>query len=245
MSQRRLNIFGALIETADMPDLASNFMAPSRLVGNNFLVAAADLLQITAGSCLLPDGVLVIETEVKNISIPNSSLATDYTVLYQLEDTGTIGGSPAVLRLVDGIKRQENLTDGTIIGWVRYPGGNIPLASSFFIQPSHLRIHNNPAEFYFKSLCPLSEAIKEAKGTQSPVRTLLSDLTITSSTPVSFGGVESRVVGATVMPRTLVASDNTNYLVIEVKKGTDVLFSHSTRPTILGGEGELAVYQHP
>jgi hypothetical protein len=244
MNQRRLNIFGALIETADMPDLASHIMAPGRLVGNDFIVAAADLLQVTAGSCLLPDGVLIIETEVKNLNVPNSSLATDYTVLYQLEDTGTIGGSPANLRLVDGIKRQENLTDGTILGWVRYPGGNIPLASSFFIQPSHLRVSKNPADFYFRSLCPLTEAIKEDTGTQSPVRTLLPDMTITSSTPVSFGGVESRVVGVTVMPGTLIADDNTNYLVIEVKNGTDVLFSHSTRPTVVVRESWL-YYQHP
>ena len=245
MGQRRLNIFGALIDTADMPDLASNIMSPGRLEGNNFLVAASDLVQITEGSCLLPDGVLVVESEVKSIVVPNSSLATDYTILYQLEDTGTLGGSPAILRLLGGIKRQENIDDGTILGWIRYPGGNVPLSTSFFIQPTHLKITKNPADFYYKSMCPLPEAIKEPVGSISPIRLTLPNMTITSSTPLSFGGVETRVTAATIMPSTLISEDNTNYLTIEVKKGIDVLLSFTTRPAVLGGNGDLEVKPTP
>lgn len=159
MSQRRLNIYGDLIDTADLPEMIANIMAPGRLMGNDFVVAASDLLQITPGSCLMPDGVLVIENEIKSLVIPSSSLATDYTVIYQLEDTRTLGGSPAILRLLSGIKRQEDFSDGTIIGWVRYPGGSIPLSSSMFIQPSSLRITNNTSEFYYSNSCPLT-AIK-------------------------------------------------------------------------------------
>lgn len=156
MSQRRINIFGDLIDTADLPEMIANIMAPGRLAGNDFIVAASDLLQISPGSCLLPDGVLVIENEIKSLVISSSSLATDYTVVYQLEDTQTLGGSPAILRLLSGTKRQEDMTDGTILGWVRYPGGSIPLSASFFVQPSSLRITKDASTFYYSNHCPLS-----------------------------------------------------------------------------------------
>jgi hypothetical protein len=241
MGQRRLNTFGALIDTEDMPSLAARLISAGRLDGNDFLVAASDLLQITAGSCMLPDGVLVIETEVKNLVIPNSSLAADYTILYQLEDTGTLGGSPAILRLLSGIKRQENVTDGTILGWVRYPGGNVALSSSFFIQPSHLKIKNNPAEFYYKSLCPLAEAIREPSGSLSTYRHTLPDMTITTVTPISFGSLSSRISGVTIMPRTQITESVTNHLSIAIKKGTEILFSFNTQPVLSGGNGSLEV----
>lgn len=153
--QRRLNIFGGLIDTADMPEMMSNVMSAGRLVGFDFMVAESDFMSITAGSCLLPDGVLIIEDEVKNLIIPNSSLETEYTVMYQLEDTRTLGGSPAILRLVSGMLRQDAVVDGTILGWIRYPGGSVPLSDSFFIQPSHLRITNQPDTFYYNQ-CPIS-----------------------------------------------------------------------------------------
>ena len=156
MSQRRINIFGDLIDTADMPEMISNIMAPGRLIGNNFIVAASDYMNITPGSCLLPDGVLVIENETKSLVIPNSSLATDYTVIYQLEDTRTLGGSPAILRLLSGVKRQQDFIDGTILGWIRYPGGSIPISPSFFIQPSPLRITKAADQFYYLNSCPLN-----------------------------------------------------------------------------------------
>lgn len=154
--QRRLNIFGDLIDTADLPEMISNIMSAGRLTGNDFVVAASDYMSITAGTCLLPDGVLVLENEVKSLVIPNSSLAMDYTVIYQLEDTMTLGGSPAILRLLSGIKRQQDFTDGTILGWVRYPGGSIPLSQSFFIQPSHLKISNRADTLYATNSCPLN-----------------------------------------------------------------------------------------
>jgi len=156
MSQRRINVFGDLIDTADLPEMIANIVAPGRLLGNEFVVAATDLMQVTPGSCLLPDGVLVLEDETKNLVIPISSLPTDYTVVYQLEDTMTLGGSPAILRLLSGTKRQENMTDGTILGWVRYPGGSIPLSPSFFVQPSPLRIQTRPDTFSYVSNCPIN-----------------------------------------------------------------------------------------
>jgi len=174
-SQRRLNIFGDLIDTADLPEMISNIMSPGRLTGNDFIVAASDYMNITPGSCLLPDGVLVIENETKSLVIPNSSLATDYTVIYQLEDTITLGGSPAILRLLSGIKRQEDFLDGTILGWIRYPGGSIPISQSFFIQPSTLRISKRADAFYYINSCPLNIIRPATSGWAETVEYVLSE----------------------------------------------------------------------
>lgn len=178
MSQRRINVFGDLIDTADLPEMIANIMAPGRLIGNDFIVAATDLMQISPGSCLLPDGVLVLEDEVKNLVVPISSLATDYTVVYQLEDTSTLGGSPAILRLLSGTTRQENMLDGTILGWLRYPGGSVPLSTSFFVQPSHLRIQTRTDIFNYLNSCPL----KTIKGTTNVLTVTSTDVDFIANT---------------------------------------------------------------
>jgi hypothetical protein len=154
--QTRVTVYGNLIATSDLPNMISNIMSPGRLTGNNFVVASSDYMDISPGSCLLPNGILIIEDEVKSLVIPNSSLATDYTVIYQLQDTTTLGGSPAILQLLSGIKNQADYTDGTILGWIRYPGGSIPISQSFFIQPSHLKISKSITDFYYKNNCPFN-----------------------------------------------------------------------------------------
>lgn len=208
MSQRRLNIFGDLIDTADLPEMVSNIMSPGRLMGFDFVVAASDFMNITAGSCLLPDGVLVAEDETKSLVIPNSSLATDYTVVYQLEDTQTLGGSPAILRLLSGIKRQEDLTDGTILGWIRYPGGSLPLSSSFFIQPSHLRIEKRADLFHYLNPCPINAIRSMTTGWTETIEYVLSEactrFTNTLATPSTYTLQFPFVISSTGQPQKLI-----------------------------------------
>ncbi len=191
MSQRRLNFFGDLIDTGDLPEMIANIVAPGRLRGCDFVVAASDLLSVAPGSCLLPDGVLIIEDETKYLVVPNSSLATDYTVLYQLEDTRTLGGSPAILRLLSGIKRQVDMQDSAILGWINYPGGSIPLSSSFFTQSSHLRVSKRADTFYYSNQCPIL-GIRDASAShwQETIDYVLSEacnrFTNTTSMPAQY-----------------------------------------------------------
>jgi hypothetical protein len=142
-------------------------------------------MQISAGSCLLPDGVLIIENEIKSLVIPISSLATDYTVIYQLEDTVTLGGSPAILRLLSGIKRQEDFTDATILGWIRYQGGSVPLSSSFFIQPSSLRIARRADAFSYINHCPLTAIRSQSNMTVPSSSVNITTNAFTTTTPMS------------------------------------------------------------
>ena len=191
-----------------MPEMISNIMAPGRLIGNEFIVAASDYMNITPGSCLLPDGVLVIENETKSLVIPNSSLATDYTVIYQLEDTRTLGGSPAILRLLSGVKRQEDFIDGTILGWIRYPGGSIPISPSFFIQPSPLRITKSADQFYYQNTCPLNVIRPTTSGWSETYDYVLSEacsrFVNTLSVPSSYVMRIPFVIPSSGQPRKLV-----------------------------------------
>lgn len=235
MSQQRILVYGQLIETDDLPTAVANLMAPGRLTGMNFSVSSVDSMYISGGSCLLPDGIIVVENETKTLLIPTSSFAATYTIMYQLEDTTTLGGSPAILTLVNGYLRQENLTDAVIIGWVNYPGGAIPLNASMFIQPSYVRITGQQQKaFDYRFNAPLSSAIRTEGIIDSkkmvPFRIPIADLGVTSSTILSIG-TNTRIISAAILPTANVINDPSNvyYAVIELKKGSDVLFSYDTR----------------
>lgn len=234
MSQQRILVYGQLIETDDLPTAVKNLMAPGRLTGMNFSVSSVDSMYVSGGSCLLPDGIIVVENETKMLLVPTSSFAATYTIVYQLEDTTTLGGSAAILTLISGYLRQENLTDSTIIGWINYPGGAIPLNASMFIQPSYIRITAQQKDFDYRFNSPMTSAIRtegivDSKKTV-PFRIPIPDLGVTSSTIISLG-TSSRIIGATIMPIANVLNNPASpyYAVIELKKDTNVLFSYDTR----------------
>ena len=234
MSQQRLLVYGQLIETDDLPTAVANLMAPGRLTGMNFSVSSVDSMYISGGSCLLPDGILVIENETKTLLVPTSSFAATYTIIYQLEDTTTLGGSAALLTLVSGYLRQENLTDATVLGWINYPGGAIPINASMFIQPSYIRITAQQKDFDYRFNAPLPSAIRTEGVVDSkktvPFRVQVPDLGVSSSTIISLGS-SSRVISAAIMPTVNVLNNPASpyYAVIELKKGSDILFSYDTR----------------
>lgn len=221
MAQDRKNIFGALIETEDMPRALSALSAPGRLEGMDFSVSAADLLQVSAGSCILPDGVVILEDEDREILVNNSSFAADYTVIYQLEDVRVLGGSPAQLRLLAGIHQQDDFTDSTVLGWIKYPGGSIPLSESHFIQPASIRLGNVLGKLDAVYLPPFVEAIRpqtELRGSLLAKSLRQSNLSSNYSVPQSFFG-RTRVVGASVIADAVsIAENNSNYDSFAVKR---------------------------
>lgn len=238
MAQQRITVFGDLIDTSDLPTMASNIMSPGRLVGMEFTVGAADLLRVTPGTCILPDGVLLLEDEPRDVMINNSSFATDYTIVYQLEDARVLGGSPAKLRILTGTIRQTALTDATIIGWIKYPGGSIPLADSHLIQPSRLRIEPHVDRFSASFVAPFSNAIRpadEASGVTSikamPVTNLESSFSMTLNTAgISFGNLTARILGASLLCNSDLPVGLTAYGRYSVKRGPTTLFTFDTRP---------------
>lgn len=250
MAQQRINIYGSLIDTADLPTMVSSLFQPGRYTGCNFEVGGVNRLRVSAGSALLPDGVLIIEDESKELIIGNSSFAADYTIIYQLDDSRILGGSPATLRATAGITRQSAFTDAVVLGWVRYPGGAIPLSEAHFTQPFHLRVSPKTGTYYTSMLPRFMDALRpttEQPGAISVQSVDISNFAVNQSKTMSFGGQKVRILGASILSsldlKTLVqsgttVSDPTNYVLVELKKGSVVLYSYDTRsaPT---GQGYL------
>ena len=237
MVQRRLNVFGDLIDTGDLPTMVSNLMAPGRLVGMNFSVGAADQLSIAPGTCLLPDGVLILEDQIKTLLIPNSSFSTTYTVVYRLQDPRVLGGSPALLTLLPGLAPQKNFTDATVLGWIQYPGGSIPLSSNQYSQPTSLQVVPQDHVVAFQATAPFTDAIRPpgSRPGGSTLRSFsIADLSANLLQTMAFGGLPARILGASVVSTVPQASDPLNHMQYQVRNGATVLFSYSTAPAAQG-----------
>jgi len=192
MSQRRLNIFGDFIDAMDLPDALSHMFSAGRYSGNVFSVADSSHLRLSAGAFMLPNGVVVLEDEYKDLLIPNSSAPISYTVLYQSEDDLLMGGSPAILKLVSGLYQQETFTDSTVMGWVVYQGGSVPLSASHFFQPNYLRVVSAPSTFLWEMLSPLPAALRVGAWQETTSYTESTGESVTKwQSPINTSGVTS------------------------------------------------------
>lgn len=95
-----------------------------------FQAVAPDRLVIAPHGVLMENGTIVEETEQVEFQVPNSFTPQDYTVVYRHEDEAIVGGVPAELTLETGLS--QTIENGIPLGWVRYPGGSVPL------DPAHL-----------------------------------------------------------------------------------------------------------
>lgn len=139
MTQRRIQDFGSPIIASSLKTINSSFSGPAILSGCDFVVDAADRLRVNAGTALTDQGVLIIEDEPKLLQIQNTSQPADYTVYYYHVDETISGGTSAILTLASGFLTASAVS-GVILGYVKYPGGGIPLNTSHFIQPYALKL---------------------------------------------------------------------------------------------------------
>lgn len=139
MSQQRIQDYGSPVVAASLKSLIDSITIPGILNGNKFIRDANNRMRINPGSCVTQQGVIIIEDEVKLLTINNTSNAVDYTVYYKHEDVDISGGEAAELTLATGLLTSDVIS-GCILGYVRYPGGGIPLEQSHFIQPPSLKI---------------------------------------------------------------------------------------------------------
>lgn len=246
MAQQRINIFGSLIDTADLPTMVASLFSPGRFLGCDFEVGGVDLLRVSPGSALLPDGVLIIEDEPKTLVIGNSSFAADYTVLYQLEDSSTLGGSPATLRATAGITKQSSFTDSVVLGWIRYPGGSVPLSSAHFVQPFPLRVSPKTATYYTSFTPNFKNIIRptnEVGGFPSVQNLEFANLTQTQTRTLSFGGQRVRITGGSILSpiaikpievSSTLIPDPDNYIRVQLRKGPIVIYQYDSRQAPVG-----------
>lgn len=244
MSQERKLVFGALVETEDLPVTIGALFSPGRLVGMDFSAAASDLLAISAGSCLLPDGILILEDQTQQLLVRNSSFAADYTVVYQLQDTRVLGGSPASLRLLPGILRQNDFLDSVVLGWIKYPGGSVPLAPEHFIQPTPVRVHLPEGGISASFRPPFTEAIlagQEISGSTAVKTFRQANLSTDSSFTTNFVGQTARILGATVATDTVtIPSDIANYDTFSVRRAFQVTATTSTGSSVVANVSDTS-----
>jgi len=146
MTQRRIQDFGSPIVASSLKNLSKAFVVGKILEGNTFIVDGTSRVRVNPGSAITGQGVIILEDEPKFIAVPNTSVAQDYTIFYSHIDADISGGVPAILTLDSGLLT-EDVVDGVILGYVRYPGGAVPLAQEHFIQPPVLKIGDvNPTE---------------------------------------------------------------------------------------------------
>lgn len=139
MSQKRIQDYGSPVVAQSLKSLIKSIITSAILDGNEFIVEGSDRVRINPGSCVTHQGVIIIEDEPKILTIVNSSNPVDYTIYYSHSDADVTGGVAAILTLDTGILSPDDV-DGAILGYVRYPGGGVPLLQSHFIQPNILRI---------------------------------------------------------------------------------------------------------
>jgi len=240
MTQQRIVTFGSLIETDDLPTVIASITSPGRYVGNDFEVAQIDLLRVTPGAALLPDGVLILESEAKEILVTNTSAPANYTIVYRLEDTTILGGSPAELALLPGISKQSDFTDSVVLGWLRYPGGSVPISENQFVQPSTLRVELDPARFYYEVRSPFPELLRDPSELRGAPTTLQIPLLDPLRT-IALGGVRGRVLGAALLSTNTQAANIANYTAYSVKKGATQLLAASTSAAAITGGAPKAM----
>ena len=139
MSQQRIQDYGSPVVAQSLKSLVDSITTPGILSGNEFVRDAASRMRINPGSCVTDQGVIIIEDEIKLLTINNTSNAVDYTVYYSHVDVDISGGEPAELTLETGLLTPD-VVSGCILGYVRYPGGGIELQQSHLIQPPPLKL---------------------------------------------------------------------------------------------------------
>lgn len=134
MTQQRIQDYGSPIIAKNLKDLANALTATSAVItGFNFSVASSNRTRISPGKAITNQGVVIIETEDRFVDIENTTNSVDYTVYYDHEDEDVSGGVAAQLIIMQGLLTPANV-NGTILGYIRYPGGAVPLDTSHFVQ---------------------------------------------------------------------------------------------------------------
>lgn len=141
MTQRRVQDYGVLAESSDIKQILFGLARSTVLQGNRFGVAGSSVMRVFSGIAVTNQGVMIVEDEVQELPVPTSTNAQDYTVYYEHVDQDISGGEPAILRIANGILNPDGI-NGVILGYVKYPGGAVPLSSAHFYQEPETFLKN-------------------------------------------------------------------------------------------------------
>lgn len=141
MVQRRVVDYGALADASDIKKVIEGLARSSVLIGFRFGVSGVNKMRIFPGTAVTNQGVMIIEDEIVELEVPNTTTSQQYTVYYQHQDEDISGGVPADLKLGSGFLNPEDV-DGVVLGYVDYPGDAIPLNATMFTQEPETYLRN-------------------------------------------------------------------------------------------------------
>lgn len=139
MTQKRNIEFGVGVTAEGVQDIVGNLSEPGLLSGGAITVATATTITVAPLAAILTTGLLLVEDAPQTVTIANTSAAVDYTIFYTHSAVKTVGGEAARLNVSTGLFTASQV-GGTIVMWVQYPGGSIPLAANMISQPRRFQI---------------------------------------------------------------------------------------------------------
>ena len=152
MAQLRFVNFGDTVLAIRVNQISTAIVEPGVLSGAAFTLFDSETLAISPSRVMLQT-LLLEETASSNVLIPLTGDSRDYTIVYEHQNQNVQGGVAAQLLRLDGIFAFGDLENTVILGWVRYPGGSVPLNTQFFIEAPKLQI-TNPTTFPSDILLP-------------------------------------------------------------------------------------------
>ncbi len=136
MPQRRFSNFGETA-TAASENLRHNKVLPKG-VYEGFDLSVELLttnLSIGIGAGVQHNGVIWIEDTVGvTVVFTAPASAENFTVVATHDNRSIFGGVSIDYELQGGILSSDSITNGVVLGWIRHPGGAVPL------DPSHIQV---------------------------------------------------------------------------------------------------------
>lgn len=175
MSQRRFVNFGADANASTVKTINSVLAAPQvlRATAPFFQASSPDQLVVRPHSVVFESGMILDEDETLAFTVPTTFGSQDYTLLYEHVDEDIIGGTAATIELRGGLV--NNLPNTVVLGWVRYPGGSVPIDATMLFP-------NRIGQLRSDRLTKETVAAAQQAIATSPIVTLTTDPNLLSTT---------------------------------------------------------------
>jgi hypothetical protein len=151
VTQLRYFDFGVEATAAAFKEMLAGLTGRGVLSGGELGVAAPDRLIVQPVWLVLDSprataygneraNLLLHETEPRQLIVPITTGPQVYTVMYRHDDVDAEGGEAARLTLEPGALINQNQTNGTVLGYVVYPGGAVQLTQAMVVPAPRDRV---------------------------------------------------------------------------------------------------------
>lgn len=162
MTQLRYFDYGLEATAAAFKEMLSGLAGRAVMAGCELGVAPPDRVIVQPGWVMLDSpratafgneraNVLLHESEPRQLLVPISTSPAVYTIMYRHDDVDAIGGQAAQLVLEPGTLVNANQSNGTVVGYVVYPGGAVQLTNAMVVPAARIRMEDrdNPGAGHY------------------------------------------------------------------------------------------------